>query len=407
MKHKIEISASHTLKLLAAQVRTDMRESAASPMSAAEAAAVLEKSSERVFAAASERLAKCLDNGNPAASAARSLQLLLDEHGRPALVALVSASATGTNSLSAPQRASLEALIKLTGRPSLRVKNDRIDFNDPDIGPWREPLLLLREKIPHIVRSVGRIDVGAVHVGTGFLIADDLVMTNRHVLEALVTPSHTITSPKGWLLSQQGVTIDFRRESASPSSPRFNVIGVEFAGPIPTNGVVSVDFANLDLAVLRIAKTDSAGQPPPPPLSFLKGELSSHASQQVLVVGFPAPPAPPPLDGKGHPRQDVIDALKRIYNSSYGVKYLSPGEVSALPGTIAEDVKQWVFSHDATTLGGNSGSCVVRYGPRPGVIGLHFAGSFERANYAHALTRVVSGGQLPTALQERLHWIGE
>jgi serine protease len=106
-------------------------------------------------------------------------------------------------------------------------------------------------------------------------------------------------------------------------------------------------------------------------------------------------------------RQDVIDALMRVYKLRYGVKYLSPGEVSTLPGEVAGDPRGWIFAHDATTLGGNSGSCVVRYGPRPGVIGLHFAGSFERANYAHATTKVVSGGHLPLTVQEQLTWIEE
>jgi V8-like Glu-specific endopeptidase len=44
-----------------------------------------------------------------------------------------------------------------------------------------------------------------------------------------------------------------------------------------------------------------------------------------------------------------------------------------------------VFGHDATTLSGNSGSCVVDLGNDGRlVVGLHFAGVPKQANYAHS-----------------------
>jgi V8-like Glu-specific endopeptidase len=48
-----------------------------------------------------------------------------------------------------------------------------------------------------------------------------------------------------------------------------------------------------------------------------------------------------------------------------------------------------VFSHDASTLGGNSGSAVVDLGSNGGsVIGLHFGGMSREQNWAHAVAKI-------------------
>lgn len=289
-------------------------------------------------------------------------------------------------------RTSLEALIKLTGRPALRVQNDRVNVTDPEVGDWQAPLVLIQAAIPDIVRAVGRIDMGAAHVGTGFLIADDLVMTNRHVLDALTIP---------------GATINFKCEAGSTQAARFRVLAVEFAGSASAGTAGVVHFGNLDLAILRIDTNGEGDRQAPAPLPLLRGALDTHMTEQLFVVGFPAAPQRPPRDAAGQLRQDVAEALMRIFGVDYGVKYLSPGETLGLPGALEGDSQRWVFSHDATTLGGNSGSCVVRLGHRPAVIGLHFAGAFETANYAHALARVIESGRLPNYVAEHLRWVEE
>ena len=48
-----------------------------------------------------------------------------------------------------------------------------------------------------------------------------------------------------------------------------------------------------------------------------------------------------------------------------------------------------VFTHDASTLGGNSGSCVVEFRVQgKSVVGLHFGGAKRQENYAHSIARI-------------------
>ena len=55
------------------------------------------------------------------------------------------------------------------------------------------------------------------------------------------------------------------------------------------------------------------------------------------------------------------------------------------PGKIMSKSPSGVVHHDATTLGGNSGSCVVDFSDDGLlVVGLHFAGLKGTENYAHS-----------------------
>jgi len=98
-------------------------------------------------------------------------------------------------------------------------------------------------------------------------------------------------------------------------------------------------------------------------------------------VGFPAPPGMVPRDEKGALRNDVIERLREIFGLNYRRKYFSPG--MATVGSL-----EWVFNHDATTLGGNSGSVVGALSGDLPAVGLHFAGDWLRANHAHDLAVV-------------------
>ena len=58
---------------------------------------------------------------------------------------------------------------------------------------------------------------------------------------------------------------------------------------------------------------------------------------------------------------------------------------------LDKDTENWIITHDASTLIGNSGSCVVDLsdsGKR--VIGLHFGGFWRKENYAHAIAKLQS-----------------
>src|SRR5213079_2944160 len=84
----------------------------------------------------------------------------------------------------------LEAVILTNGeRPSLFVRNGFVDLNAPDVGDWDRDLTHFQNEIRTVIASVGRIDVPVKprFAGTCFVIAEGLVVTNRHVLEEIAT----------------------------------------------------------------------------------------------------------------------------------------------------------------------------------------------------------------------------
>jgi hypothetical protein len=81
--------------------------------------------------------------------------------------------------------------------------------------------------------------------------------------------------------------------------------------------------------------------------------------------------------------------MASVFKWKFGVKKLAPGRVDKAPGDLVGDAKEWVFTHDASTLGGNSGSIVVDLsvdGAR--VVGLHFGGLARKENWSHAVARI-------------------
>jgi hypothetical protein len=108
--------------------------------------------------------------------------------------------------------------------------------------------------------------------------------------------------------------------------------------------------------------------PPPLPLALAAPEIGD-AEHLVYLIGYPA------TDNQGITPPEV---LTRIFGGIYEVKRLQPGTITAISKALPR------FAHDCSTLGGNSGSCVVDLETHK-VIGLHFSGSYRDTNYAVAL----------------------
>jgi hypothetical protein len=77
-----------------------------------------------------------------------------------------------------------------------------------------------------------------------------------------------------------------------------------------------------------------------------------------------------------------------LFGGRFGVKRLAPGIAHQPLGSLEGDSRRWVFGHDATTLGGNSGSPVIAWLNRGNSgFGLHFAGASVDSNCAHAIAQ--------------------
>lgn len=254
----------------------------------------------------------------------------------------------------------LETIVR-SGRPALLVQNNKITARDDETDDTAklmiQRLMDARATIEPLIPLVGRIDManhagGLTYAGTGWLIAKELVVTNRHVAELISRADGAqFTFRPGRFGDPLQVTIDFRHEHA-----------VTATDPAPVQSVLYIenDATKADFAVLKIGRrTDGTFK------DFIDiAEGDAAADEHVVVVGYPAR-APSYII----PDQAWMD---RIYGSTYDIKRVAPGQ-------MGKPSRGW-STHDATTLGGNSGSVVLNLKSGKAV-GLHFAGLYMIENY--------------------------
>jgi serine protease len=305
----------------------------------------------------------------------------------------------GEFALDRDDRVTLEALVKLKDRPALRVIDGTVDPNDPLFGEWGGSLIATPE-LPQLTGAVGRINADGDHIGSGFVIGTGVVMTNRHVLEAIAEEVRGAGAPR-WVFSRNEPTIDF--SETADGSRRFKITGIVAAGADPIHG--RVHFSQLDMALLAVETTNAAGERLPQAISPIADRPDLSQKQDLFTIGFPARPSTSAMvdPTTGDFSLEVSKRLGQIFSLSYGRKYLSPGRVERAH-EIEGDTRHWIFTHDATTLGGNSGSCVVRFVDVLGAAGLHFGGQTLTANYAHSLAAVRASGALPVLDGQEFQW---
>jgi S1-C subfamily serine protease len=247
-----------------------------------------------------------------------------------------------------------EAIIHIVARPALLVQNGRFA---PPQAPW-EGIESARLTLEKVLPSVGRVELtgdvrGRDWLGTAFLVAPGVVMTNRHV-----AVEFAVQGAEGSWSFAPGVStrIDWREEYETPATAEFplvEVIGIH---------------DKLDLALLRVEARDD-GQPTP--LALAAEEPGDVRGRKVVVIGYPA----------WDPERNDAFAMVRIFSNVFGVKRLQPGYVTG------RDDEMPFIAHDCSTLGGNSGSCVVDI-ETGRVLGLHFGGAYLQLNLAVALWRI-------------------
>jgi hypothetical protein len=253
--------------------------------------------------------------------------------------------------LSAEEQFGLEAIVLLVGRPALFIQEGRFAAAPADWSVLEEQ----REAIQKTIRSVGRVEVqghpNLEWIGTGFLVAKDVLMTNRHV-------AVEFTSPRG--NGRWGITpgmrarVDFREEHGQMRSSEFRI-----------KGLIGI-HGKYDMALFRLEPAN--GLPEPLPLSAGPGPAEELPGRNIYVVGYPA------WDG----RRNDPEPMQRLFSNIYNVKRLQPGSfMRYLTGHN-------LFTHDCSTLGGNSGSPVVDLDSHR-IIGLHFGGRYQQSNNAVAL----------------------
>jgi hypothetical protein len=295
------------------------------------------------------------------------------------------ASEGGAAKLSVNERLGVEAVIHADGsRPVFFIRSGDVDRTGVEAGKWGEALDSHIHPIRDVLPAVGRIGVRQSrfsYSGTGFLVGEDLVITNRHVLQTFAVQG----TDGNWSLYQDA-TIDFIGEIDNLATLSFKITKVVFAGPEP---ILGLDPKRLDVALVAIEPLIAGAMlPTPVVLSSKSGTVSSR--RDLYIFGFPA--AADLYYGSGDPAvgTEFANVLSALFRDEFGVKRLAPGQIDAGIGTVDDGGKQWAFEHDASTLGGNSGSMVTDFGDGSTVIGLHFGGGPRRENYAHAFAMLKS-----------------
>lgn len=300
-------------------------------------------------------------------------------------------------------RFGLEALVRLTGRPALRVRNNSVRHDDLQAGVWGDQLLLAMTGgvLQQRIARIGRIDMAGEHVGTGYVAGKGVLLTNRHVIQAFAAPVPRRNGPDKWVMLSDQVTIDFAdTPSSATAASRFKIKGVIGAGSDDIDPD-RIEFSDLDAATLEVETENQQGTKLPTALDLMRDPSLADAKRDILVIGYPARPAVLPRDAAGDINMEVVKRLSELFGTDYGNKYLAPGEIIVAVGKHPEDTESHMFCHDATTLGGNSGSCILSFNELA-AIGLHFGGDWLKQNFAHGLG--VLSGRDPFLADGGLNW---
>jgi hypothetical protein len=277
-----------------------------------------------------------------------------------------------------------EAVVRADGsRPSLLVRDGAVDAGHPTAGDWSGTLAETRDVLRGPIGAVGRVEpanaTGRNFFGTCWVVdaGAGLALTNLHVVEAMWRrlPFRMERTAHGFRILD-GAFVDFVAESGSVRTNRFKV--VEAVTPDEDGP----GYARLDAAVLKL---EPVGDGDVPAAITVRADPDGPAGNlfSFCVVGFPGPPL---YSGGVHEGVDWTWVNSTLFGNRYGVKRLAPGTAHRPLESFDDDPHRWVFGHDPTTLGGNSGSPLLNWlDPEPGGFGLHFAGASVDTNIAHAI----------------------
>jgi endonuclease G len=249
----------------------------------------------------------------------------------------------------------LESIVLRRTRPVLEIRdNDTLlNFIDQaDSAIWLDRLKKAKPLLDRAIRAIGRIDLQGARldwVGTGWLVAPNILVSNRHVAREFANRQGDGYVFRMGLDRQMSADVDFLQEISNPAQLVFKLIK-----PLHIEDEPGPDVSFFEVEVV------SGNSKLAEPIT-----LADHVAvtQNVATIGYPA------YDS----RIPEPDLMEDIFGKTYNKKRLAPGGIT--------EVRPTLLLHTCTTLGGNSGSAVIDL-DTGNALGLHFSGSFLATNYA-------------------------
>ncbi|GAB3930706.1 phospholipase D-like domain-containing protein [Larkinella terrae] len=292
------------------------------------------------------------------------------------LMATVAAGTPADRSIVTPVNKLLtETIVRPQARPVLVIRDNKAttEFLGPDSQVWRDRILAAQTVLDRVIPAIGRVELSNnpdfSWVGTGWLVAPDIIVTNRHVAREFGRQgAQGFTFRSGLNGLPMTSQIDFLEEDQRLTSLEYAI-----------NSILWIAASDEpDVAFLRV--TRRAGDRPlavPIPLAETLTDVDF-----IATIGYPA----------RDPRVPDQDLVRQIFGDVYDKKRLAPGQLLE----IGEDE----LEHDCSTLGGNSGSALINL-KNGEAVGLHFSGLFLEANFAVPAPKIkellhrVQSGELP------------
>jgi len=252
------------------------------------------------------------------------------------------------------QRNAAEAIIYPELRPAIYVVNDSYEKVTHRLWTKLSTDAGIKARLENAIRSVGRIELpdGPLpYAGTGFVVGTGKVMTNRHVAEIFASGLGD-----GSIRFKTGLSagFDLKRERGGPKGVVLKVRRVLMIHPYWDGAVIEVE------GLPEAAK----------PLTLSGVAAQDLKDREIAVVGYPAFDPRNPSEVQ----DDVFDGVFRV-------KRLQPGVLDIVLAAASFGKMVQAVGHDASTLGGNSGSCLVELASGK-VLGLHFGGVYRERNHA-------------------------
>jgi V8-like Glu-specific endopeptidase len=251
----------------------------------------------------------------------------------------------------------LESIVQRVGRPVFAVMDGKVDLDhtSAEDSVWNARLQQAASVTGPSIAAVGRVEatnwpIGQPYIGTGWLIEQNLIVTNRHVaLEFAERGQKGFAFQLGFdRRNPVAVDVDFLEEIDNIATARVAIGDILY---------IASD-TEPDVAFLRVGP----GKGPVGRPIKLKSDLLSSKTM-VGVVGYPG----------RDPNIPDRALMAKIFGNVFDKKRFAPGFITGFEANA--------LTHDCTTLGGNSGSAVLDL--RTGeAAALHFAGVFLKTNYA-------------------------